>query len=1567
MKRFVLLPGAALTLGLLLITAPFALAGANQLNIDYFFDRPDISEIKIEGELYHRMIMPDVPNCGNPGQPSLPARGAKILLPFGSAVSSIEVVPGEKILIDSDLIIEPVSYPVKLSAEPGTASPPIPDGIIYSSDTPFPESRFENIGTQGFRGYQILILKLQPVEYIPKSRELYYYSQLTVIINTADADKSNDLFRGLPEDEEDVITRVDNPEQVSTYFAGGVRTDRSYEFLIITTSSLVSAFQPLENYHDNNGLPTAIRTTTDIGSSNPDDIRAYITSQYSSDGIQYVLIGADDDIIPAKDLYVAAWSGGDIEYNMPADIYYGCLDGTYNYDGDSYWGEPNDGNGGGDVDLVAEVYIGRAAVGNTTEANRFVNKTIWYLTNQHTQIANVLMVGEYLGFGGESDYAGNMMDQIVDGSSADSYTTIGIPSDIYNVGRLYERDWSNWPQSELVSRINGGLHIINHLGHGSPDKAMKLYDSDIMNQLTNNDLCFVYSQTCLAGHFDGTDCWAEYMNIKTDNGGFAVVMNARYGWGLGYSTDGPSQRFDRQFWDAVFNPSENKMELSKANQDSKEDNLYRINESCMRWCTYELNLFGDPTVAVKEISGLRVRPSANFESEGNSGGPFSPSGIVYTLENTGDYSIDYNVTKSQPWITLTNASGTIPINGTIDVTVTINTNANSLPDGSYEDIINFINTTDHIGDTQRNVILTVGIPEVAYEWTFDTNPGWTTQNQWAFGSPTGNGGEYGGPDPSSGHTGSNVYGYNLNGDYANYMSETHLTSNAIDCSGLSDVTLKFWRWLGVEQPAYDHAYVRISSNGYNWTTVWQNTAEVTDYSWTEMELDISSIADDQATVYLRWTMGITDVSWRYCGWNIDDIQILALGDQNPTGSIAGVVDDAETSLLIQGVTVEAIGSGVSDITDANGEYALENIIVNTYSVSFSHEDYEDTIQHNVVVNLDEITILNMTMVELPGSISGAVTDASSGEAIAGVTVEAVGTGVSTVTNELGQYTLSDLDAGTYDVLFTHGWYYNLTIPDVIVTPGDITPQNAQMTILSGSIYGVVTETAGIALSGINKGIEDKTDNIKSTALIRKSSVIEDDEKTNTLITNLSGPIEGVLVTAIGTGISDVTDENGFYELSNLSPGFYDVSFSHPYYEDLFETGVEVIPNYITMLNVSLIPLIIADVGVSAILNPPDSILFETPYPLEVEVANHGVGAQTFDVVFEVYISGSSVIESSDIVTVIDMPRYSADTVTFSGALIPEINADYDLVSYTTLATDEDNGNDTASTTSYTKEGVLVKYGNLDGSPINGPINGNLTIDVYVQTSENAYLGDFHLCLGSDDQYIDDHLSETLGQVYYPLTEWEAAVFTAPHGSPPNPEGWTSQSFVGFARINPNNPNPLWLHLESLTNVVTFVFEIVDEEALIGQTLECLGQGLNLYQGPSNGSDSTGFTSFDIVESYSPVQFYDPTAYCDYVPGDFNGDGNVIGGDVTFGVQFFIGVGSNPPDSCWLASSGSWLYSAADANGDCVVIGSDITYLVAFFVGTGEPPQWCPETPPANPLLLEGENEFDTPCEPVRNR
>jgi hypothetical protein len=282
-------------------------------------------------------------------------------------------------------------------------------------------------------------------------------------------------------------------------------------------------------------------------------------------------------------------------------------------------------------------------------------------------------------------------------------------------------------------------------------------------------------------------------------------------------------------------------------------------------------------------TGMLVTPGAGFDAAGDLGGPFTPSSEIYTVENNGDAGFNFSVSDDAAWLDLSNTGGYLAPGNSATVTVSVNATANGLPIGGYVGTVSFVNTTDGDGDTARAISLTVGVPSLQLSENFDSNPGWTTQGQWAFGDPTGGGGEHGNNDPNTGFDGPNVYGYNLAGDYTNNMAETHLTSTPFDCSTLSATSVKFRRWLNVEQPSYDHAYLRVSNDNSNWTTVWQNGGEVADSGWQYVEYDISDVADGASTVYLRWTMGTTDGSWLYSGWNIDNVEIWGLG-----GDMTGV-------------------------------------------------------------------------------------------------------------------------------------------------------------------------------------------------------------------------------------------------------------------------------------------------------------------------------------------------------------------------------------------------------------------------------------------------------------------------------------------------------------------------------------------------------------------------------------------------------------------------------------------------------------------------------------------------------
>ncbi len=171
---------------------------------------------------------------------------------------------------------------------------------------------------------------------------------------------------------------------------------------------------------------------------------------------------------------------------------------------------------------------------------------------------------------------------------------------------------------------------------------------------------------------------------------------------------------------------------------------------------------------------------------------------------------------------------------------------------------------------------------ITFSDDFESDLGWThggTREQWQYGTPLGRGGAwYGNPDPDYAHSGSRVWcedctNPSWNGDYQS-NADSRLTSPSIDCSSCSNTLLRFYRWLNVEQPAYDQSRVRVTDSGGNWHTVWTNPAEMTDSSWNLQEIDISAYADSNPDLQIRYGTQ-SDGGWQYSGWNIDDVQVIS--------------------------------------------------------------------------------------------------------------------------------------------------------------------------------------------------------------------------------------------------------------------------------------------------------------------------------------------------------------------------------------------------------------------------------------------------------------------------------------------------------------------------------------------------------------------------------------------------------------------------------------------------------------------------------------------------------------------
>ncbi|UCH71994.1 MAG: PKD domain-containing protein, partial [Thermoplasmatales archaeon] len=102
---------------------------------------------------------------------------------------------------------------------------------------------------------------------------------------------------------------------------------------------------------------------------------------------------------------------------------------------------------------------------------------------------------------------------------------------------------------------------------------------------------------------------------------------------------------------AIF--GENIAEIGKANQDSKEDLLSSLNYACTRWCYYQLNLFGDPTLTFYQSDNKApkkpMKPTG--EKSGTIGDEYSFSS--FTTDPNGDsiyYKWDFGDGTFSEWL-----------------------------------------------------------------------------------------------------------------------------------------------------------------------------------------------------------------------------------------------------------------------------------------------------------------------------------------------------------------------------------------------------------------------------------------------------------------------------------------------------------------------------------------------------------------------------------------------------------------------------------------------------------------------------------------------------------------------------------------------------------------------------------------------------------------------------------------------------------------------------------------------------------------------------------------------------
>ena len=568
----------------------------------FYFDDPQIvSTSKGDNIFFEGCFLSALP-----GQPVLPWKSISLLLPPGQEAVALEVIYGDFIPLETKHLLVPYQPSRPLSEKREFAF--VKDEKIYASETVYPKKAHGKLLTSWFNGMGFALSTITPLQYIPADQTVYYANEVIVRVETAPVRSALDVAFNAGSMQLITAERMaQNPALIEQYKQSELssRVVPETDLLIVTEEIYAEQFEVYQEFLLERGFTSEIVTIETISSNGngidlQEKIRNYVIEKYNETGIHSLLLGGDVDIVPARGFYCYVESGsGYSTDNIPADLYYAALDGTWNEDDDDRWGEP------GEDDLLPEIGVARMPFGNVAELDNMLNKILMYQQQPVLgELEKPMFAGENL-YNNPDTWGRDYLELLVGETDENGYTTNGIPES-YVVERMYEYD-NYWSGSDLINSINLGKQFVHHVGHASQTYVAHLDNADITATnfaVTNgidHNFTLLHTHGCDCGAFDYNDCILEKM-VLIENFAVAVIGNSRYGWFNEGQTEGPAAHLHREMTDAFY--TDNIPYLGLALRESKIETAPWVTapgqweEGALRWNFYDLNILGDPMLSV---------------------------------------------------------------------------------------------------------------------------------------------------------------------------------------------------------------------------------------------------------------------------------------------------------------------------------------------------------------------------------------------------------------------------------------------------------------------------------------------------------------------------------------------------------------------------------------------------------------------------------------------------------------------------------------------------------------------------------------------------------------------------------------------------------------------------------------------------------------------------------------------------------------------------------------------------------------------------------------------------------
>jgi hypothetical protein len=330
---------------------------------------------------------------------------------------------------------------------------------------------------------------------------------------------------------------------------------------------------------------------------------------------------------------------------VPTDLYFACLDGSWNESHDHIWGQAGVDN----VDLYAELYVGRLPTSTVADATVLIDKVITYESAVDRDYSDkVLLLAEVL-FPADW-HEGDPI--ILNGAELSESLYVealsGKPLELTRAYESYKLFSGAVPLSKqaTIDSMNAGPGMVNHIGHGyrfniSCGDASLLYDD--ADQLTNGERLFVlFMVDCFVSAFDYA-CLSENF-LKNPNGGAVATIGSSH-------IEFPviDAYYMEDYYQLLFD--DRVVRIGEAFAKSRLDQTpwAEMDDNVDRWTHYILALLADPempvwtgsvdSAVVSHVSSVGLGPNSILV-EVSAGGQPVDSATVCLYKANEDYQYD---------------------------------------------------------------------------------------------------------------------------------------------------------------------------------------------------------------------------------------------------------------------------------------------------------------------------------------------------------------------------------------------------------------------------------------------------------------------------------------------------------------------------------------------------------------------------------------------------------------------------------------------------------------------------------------------------------------------------------------------------------------------------------------------------------------------------------------------------------------------------------------------------------------------------------------------------------------